>query len=217
MNKRTNQKFSADEVEWLLLVARGGDHTEIPLQHKWIARMAPIEARDELLFRFQRLVTTLVNVCLTGRPDNWSSYQKTFLRMLGGNSEETAAKLKRDLADFHKTELFSTGQLAVLQAIETSRGNLAATIVIRFRDLIEELIQKVETTPIDSLPMDCQAKDELKDIVDNICFQDFLSNLSEGDWIIASKLMDGEPVKNVPDSLKEAMKDYLDAKNSSIC
>lgn len=109
-----------------------------------LERVPDIIARDELLYRFQRLIATLVNVCITGRPNFWSSYQKTFLRMFSGKDvpiQNTASMLKRELSGYEKEELFSTGQLAVLLAIERCESNLATTIVICFKDLIHKMIK----------------------------------------------------------------------------
>lgn len=127
MAKHT-EKFDPNEVPGLLEKAKAGD----------------IVARDELLYRFQRLIATLVHVCITGRPNFWSSYQKTFLKMFTGKDvplQNTASMLKRELAHYEKEELFSTGQLAVLLAIERCETNLATTIVICFKDLIHKMIK----------------------------------------------------------------------------
>jgi len=187
MAKKNTQKFDPLEVPILLDKARAGD----------------IVARDELVFRFQRLIATLVQVCLTGRPNYFSSYQKTFLQMFASKSvplTRIAAGLKYDLTLFDKDELFSTGQLAVYNAIEKCETNLASTIVICFKELIAKMIKE---------PKNVVNWDDLTGEPITPCFDDeitmdlFMEDLNEEEWIAVQAILDGSKVKNIPESLKD--------------
>lgn len=188
------EKFDPKEVPGLLVKAKAGD----------------IEARDELLFRFQRLVSTLVNVCITGRPNYWSSYQLTFLKMFASKTvpiTNIAAMLKKELSNYEKEELFSTGQLAVLLAIEKCETNLASTIVVCFKDLIHKMIKD----PKDRLhvEIDAQASYTL-DIDDHLSFDIFLNTLDEDEYLYVYNILEEDCKKQVvPESLKLKFSNYL--------
>lgn len=191
MAKNTN-KFDPNEVSGLLEKAKAGD----------------IVARDELLFRFQRLVATLVNVCVTGRPNFWSSYQITFLKMFTGKKDvhNTASMLKFELADYEAEELFSTGQLAILLAIEKCETNLASTIVICFKDLIYKMIKDLNTSSIGKLEEIIPY--ELDNIEDRLSLEIFIASLDEVERDIVNKILEGKNPKILP-SLQEKFSKYL--------
>ena len=193
MAKKHNEKFDPNEVPALLEKAKAGD----------------IVARDELLYRFQRLVATLVNVCITGRPNYWSSYQKTFLQMFAGKNkpiQDTASMLKKNLAGYEKEELFSTGQLAVLLAVDRCETNFASTIVICFKDLIHKMIKDPNNSPNEELdinePAICFLEAE-------VAFKIFLEGLSEEEFAVAQRLIEGEKILNIPMSLEQKLADYI--------
>jgi hypothetical protein len=189
-----NEKFDPNEVPDLLDRARKGD----------------IVARDELLYRFQRLIATLVNVCITGRPNFWSSYQKTFLRMFTGKDvpiQNTASMLKKELANFEKEELFSTGQLAVLLAIERCETNLASTIVICFKDLIHKMIKDPHSKNTSEL--DEYSSYEISHIDDDIALDIFIEDLNAEESKAVEKILSGEKTE-IPESLREKFGIYLD-------
>ena len=193
MAKHT-EKFDPLEVPGLLEKAKAGD----------------LVARDELLFRFQRLVSTLVNVCLTGRPNFWSSYQKTFLRMFANKTVSivtVAAMLKKELAEYEKEELFSTGQLAVLLAIEKCESNLATTIVICFKDLIYKMIKD----PSSRLNIDineCASYEDTTNIDDNLALEIFVDTLTEEEQKYVKAILEGKKSK-IPPNLKVKFEKYL--------
>lgn len=191
--RKQNERFNPEEVEGLVQRAKSGD----------------IAARDELLYRFQRLVASLVHVCITGRPNSWSSSQKSFLRMFGGEKTpltNVALMLKRELSSFEKDELFATGQLAVLQAIERSTKNLAATIVICFKDEIHSMIKGGKTSSVEF------RESELVEhsMEGDIALSQFLETLSEEEWIIAQRALAGEKIEgDIPEGLRSKFADYL--------
>lgn len=180
------------------------DPTEIPgLLEK--AKAGDIVARNELLHRFQRLVATLVNVCITGRP--YTSYQFSFLRMFTGRDVvAAAAMLRRELTAYQKDELFSTGQLAVMQAIDKCETNLASTIVICFKDLIYSMIKDPNNRP--GVDIDYETPDET-DLWGETDFNLFLSSLTEEEWIVAQQIIEGDKPINIPIGLKEKLENYL--------
>lgn len=192
MAKHT-EKFDPNEVEGLVVKAKSGD----------------IVARDELLYRFQRLVATLVHVCITGRPNYWSSYQKTFLRMFASKDkplEQTAGMLKTNLAHYEKEELFSTGQLAVLLAIERCETNLASTIVICFKDLIHKMIKDPNAKNLIELDESCTYEVSLLD--DNLALDIFYSTLNDEEATAFICILDGNKTK-IPETLREKFLIYL--------
>jgi len=196
MAKKHDEKFDPLEVPGLLEKAKAGD----------------IVARDELLYRFQRLIATLVNVCITGRPNYWSSYQKTFLRMFSGKNvpiQNTAGMLKRELAGYEKEELFSTGQLAVLLAIEKCETNLATTIVICFKDLIHKMI-KDPSNKLHADLSECYLHTyDYTQMENNMALDIFISTLNDIEWEAVVLILDGEKRVHIPDTLREKFSMYL--------
>lgn len=191
-------RFDPKEIQYLLEKAQSGDK----------------RAEENLLFRFQRLVATLVNVCLTGRINYRSSYQKTFLRYFASDKtplDKVAAMLQRNLRTFDRWELFGVGRTAVLDSIHRCKGNLASTIVGRFKDLIAEMIADPTVGPIGvGLSEDIIDK-ESSSIEENVAFQLFLEGLTEEEWVCAKRIISGEDPKEIPDSLREKLRDYLDS------
>lgn len=193
MAVKKNERFDPNEVEALVQSAKAGD----------------MIARDELLYRFQRLVASLVHVCITGRPNTWSTSQKAFLRMFGGKETplfNVAQMLKRELQNFEKEELFATGQLAILQAIPRSTKNLVATIVICFKDEIHSMIKGGKSAAVEL------HEDDLFEppIEAEIAFNLFLENLPEDEWIYVQKVLDEEKdIGEAPPGLQERFADYL--------
>lgn len=193
---KTQPKFDPNEIPGLLEKAKAGD----------------IVARDELLYRFQRLIATLVNVCLTGRPNLWSSYQKTFLRLFGGKNtppEAVAKMLEKALRRYEKEEIFTTGQLAVLLAIERCNTNLASTIVTCFKDLIYDMIKAHHNN--DVVFDECTEEVVETDFEEKIALQLFLEQLDEDEWQYAHKVLMGLKVSGKPpEGLKAKLAEYMD-------
>lgn len=199
MAKHT-ERFDPSEVEWLLMVAQGKDLPEdLPAKFSWVKKVSKIEARDNLLYRFQRLGATLVNVCLTGRPNPRSSYQKAFLQMFsseGTSIDNVAAMLCNRLRyTATKKELFTVAQISILKAIEITRENLAATIVACFHDEILDLVKDIHTSPS---TVSLSENSEEYTIEDQILFCLFIESLSpeEKEW--AKKAIEGDKPKTEP-------------------
>lgn len=207
---KVKQKHDPLEVPWLLVVAKEQDKTTIPEKYQWIAELQPLEARNILLTRFQILVSTLVNVCITGRPNTWSSYAMTFISLFKGratSAQATAAMLKRELADYDNKELFHVGQLAVLEAIKITHNNLASTIVTCFKDLIYSMIKEgVKPTNIIDVP---DLEDSTK-LDDEIAIKIFLESLTPDELTLAQSIIHGEyKGQEIPESLKHKFETYL--------
>ncbi len=221
MAKKHTEKYDPEDVPLLLKLAKGQDHTDeadrvtiIAIKNKRgsLKSLTQLEARDELEMRFRRIVATLVNVCITGRPNYWSSYQKTFLKMFASRDkpiQDTACKLKTLLSKYEKEELFSTGQLAVLLAIDRCETNFASTIVICFKDLIHKMIKDPNNNPGVELSEFEPAKHNLEA---DVSFSIFLDSLDNEELDYVDRLMAGEDTnKNDPvlGSIKEKMFIYL--------
>lgn len=210
-HKRRTDRFSPDEIEWLAYRAKGCDlFDQVPLKMRWIFRKySPDEAREELLHRFMRLAATLINVCLTGKVSPTSSYQKTFLRMFaseGVDPNDVAVMLKHRLKGVSKQDLMSIAQLSILRAIDSSRTNIAATIVQYFYEEIKDLIKDPLSTPSTRLLRDTDAD---KPFEDEVLLNIDISTLPKEarDWI--ESFLSGEDVGPPPESLVRLMKDYI--------
>lgn len=185
-------KFDPLEVPGLLEKAKAGD----------------IVARDELLERFGRLGSTLVHVCITGRPNFWSSYQKTFLQMFASKTTpitETAMMLKKQLIHYEADELFRTAQLAILQAIERCETNLASTIVICFKDLIFSMIKGDR---VNNVELNEALAVEYYNSEDEIALNMFYETLNEMELEVVDSILSGESVA-IPASLKKKFETYM--------
>ena len=173
---KTQKRYSPDDVDPLLVRARAGE----------------LDARNELLNRFEPLISGLVGVCTTGRVFYRSSYQKTFLKLFskeGTPLQNTAAILKMRLGKYSKGELISAGHMAVLKAIEDTDTNLASTIVFKFKDIITVMIKDP-----DFLTGNWEVKSvslTQNNLENEVAFNDFLEGLDEEEFLLADLLMDG--------------------------
>lgn len=192
------EKFDPNEVPILLERARAGSK----------------EARDELLYRFQRLIASLVNVCITGRVNFWSSYQKSFLKMFAGSDkplQNIASMLKKELAHYDTEELFITGQLAVLLAIKRCQTNLATTIVICFKDLIYDMIKD----PSRKLNIDIADLSyhtyEIEAVEEDLALEVFISSLNHEEQSAVYQILNETPstISILPSALSTKFKLYL--------
>jgi hypothetical protein len=203
---KINQKFDANEIPDLLAKYRG---QELSGKYEWIEKLTSIEARDELLFRFHRLIATLVNVCITGRPNTFSSYQVTFLQLFSGKSvplQSVATMLKKELSFYTKEELFSIGQVAVLMAIEKTETNLASTIVMFFKDLIYSLIKNENSNKHSNIvPEDIKAEEFEEEVLLNV----FIASLEPYEQFIVRNVMNGKNNLPISDELKEKLSFFL--------
>lgn len=168
-----------------------------------IPDITPLEARDELLFRFQRVVASLVKVCLTGRYNSFNKSQIPFLRLFSNKDlQDQAMVLKRELAGYEPDELFRTGQLAILQAIERTEKNLAATVTTCFKDLIYSMTKGQDshkTEPLEFVQVSVDSGESM------IVLEALIADLPEGDWLLVQKVLAGESVE-LPEDLIDRMK-----------
>lgn len=188
-------------VSALIYLAHISETTLRPL-----SLVTPLEARDELLFRFQRLTSSLVKVCLTGRYSSFNRSQIPFLRLFSNKDlEGQAARLKTELAGYEPDELFRTGQLAILQAIERTEKNLAATVTTCFKDLIFSMIKGQDSHKSEPLEFVQVAVDSGES---RIILESLISDLPEGDWLLVQRLLEGEQV-DLPAPLIDRMKQWF--------
>jgi len=191
LNPPRTERFDPEDIPGLLAKAQAGD----------------LVARDRLLYMFQSMVANLVGVCLSGRVYYRSKFQKMFLRYFGKKDtpiEDTAAMLKKSCADIDRDELFVTGQLAVIEAIERCETNLASTIVIVFKDKIAALIK--DKKPLDHRPIELVTKSI--DIEGEAIFSIFLDSLEPEDRDIVDSVIAGEKV-HIPPKLRKKLAMYL--------
>jgi hypothetical protein len=210
MKKRT-QKFPPEEVDFLLTVAQGREGNSIPDQHGWIRNLTPDEARDILLFRFHSIIVSLNEVCLKGK--YFTSYTKTFIKLFSKNKplQEVANMLKRDLSCYTKEELFHTGQVSILLAIQECKSNLASAIVYQFKEQIDKLLQdkNKRNSKEDNLE---ETIPDTSSFEGDIYFMDFLDRLTLEERAIADKLIMGEVLEKdekIPPSLKKKLIKYI--------
>lgn len=190
----STERFDPNDIPLLLEKAKAGD----------------IESRDRLLYMFQRMVVTLVNVCITGRVNWFSSYQKTFLRYFGTKDtplETIAVALKQKLSGIDKEELYTLGQIAVLEAIIKCETNLASTIVLCFKDAITDLTKGGCLQSYVDLD-DCQSIHEFeKETIFNLWIQ----SLELNEQLIVDSILSGEdvPKSTIPSTLKQKLREYM--------
>lgn len=191
---KTTQKFDPNEVGDLVARAKGNETSG---EYKWIAALTVEQAKAELLERFGRLVGTLANVCLTGRVNYFSHYQKSFLRIWAGKAvplDNVATMLKQELSVFGKEELLRIGQIALLQAIDRTHSNFATTILTCYKDLLFELIknkdshktQEFQDYQVPSTPFE-----------DEVALQVDLERLPPHEYELILKYLEGE-VEELP-------------------
>jgi hypothetical protein len=217
MAKKHTEKFDAADIPLLLLIAKGEDYSNEPDRYVKLAlleKMASIksltqlQAQHELEIRFRRIIATLINVCITGRPNYWSSYQKTFLRYFSSKNTpitDTAAMLKRELSLYEKDELFSTGQLAVLIAIQKCETNFASTIVVCLKDLIYGMIKDGKKRFLEDIN-DYEIEKEWES---DSLFEMMLDDLTDKERLIVDKITSGKNIE-LPDYLKEKLSKYYE-------
>jgi hypothetical protein len=213
--KKRTIKYDPDETSWLVSKAKGFPIEGYPTNYAWIDKLTQLEARDELLERFKRVVATLVDVCLTGKPNLFSWPQRSFLKMFGTKTtpvQNIASMLKRELSIFDKEELFNTGQLAILLAIEKTNSNLVSTIVIQFKELIYKMIKDGRTEHVEYDNIQAEAED----FEGGVAFTLFLESLNEEEWMAAQILIEGGKVKNIPPTLVIKLRNYCGLDNISI-
>lgn len=174
------------------------------------AQSGDLAARDELLFRFSRLIASLVRICITGKYNYRSSYHTKFLQLFtkkGTPLPNMAAKLKASLVGYDPKELFIVGQTAILEAILRCESNLASTIVICFKEEVEEIIKgRVDLPSVDG----DEGPTPLEKVESEILVDLLLSSVSQADSLIIVKALRGEmPPSQVPKRIKILVAEYL--------
>lgn len=202
-----NERFDRDETPDLIAIYRGQESSG---KYPWMKRLTPSTAKEELLYRFHRLIATIVECLITGRPNYFSSYQITFLRLFAGKAvplEKMAGKLKKELSCYSKEELFGIGQAAFLLAIERTKTNLVSTFVMCFKD---EIFAITKNQDIDKYtPITEETILKSKDFEDDVLLEVFLDSLPLHEKTMAQKIIDGEYKGTVPNNLKRKLIDYL--------
>jgi hypothetical protein len=192
--KHIVQTFDPETIPLLLEQAKAGDGA----------------ARHQLMIMFQRLIATLVNVCLTGKVNPRSSYQRTFLRYFGKAgtpTHEIALMMKKRLSGYDQETLFMCGQVAILEAIDRCKANLASTITICFKEEIANLLDSADVPTHTSI-------DALHYIKDPSCFETelhielYVESLTQEEQDIVNQVIAGEKVK-IPKKLKIKLKKFL--------
>lgn len=189
---KNTEKFDPLEIPGLIEKAKAGD----------------LKARDELLYRFQRLIATLVNVCVSGRPNYRSSYQISLLRLFASKKvplTTTAMALKRALSGYDSKELFSIGQLAVMDAIQKTETNLASTIVYCFKDELYKITKDPNNKPYLELDMNAHYT---PDYENELYVEMLKTKLTDTENIILDKILNGTHTA-IPEKLKKKLMAYM--------
>jgi hypothetical protein len=174
------------------------------------AKAGKIESRDKLLEMFQSLAATLVHVCITGRVNQWSSYQISFLKYFSSKStpiENTAEMLKKKLKHIEKTELFMMAQYAILKAIEECKTNLASTIVICFKEIIAN---EINTPTTEDQAPGFEVVYEVDDF-EKVELEHWIYSLKHSEQVVVKKILDGKNVKSssITPALQNKLRKYL--------
>lgn len=192
MSEKGRRRYNPDEVEALVQRAQAGD----------------LEARNELLKRFESLLNSLVGVCMTGRPFYRLKSQMAFLKLFSPkNPETTAMMLKQHLASYSREELVSIGYDAVLLAIQNTEKNLAATITYQFKDLIHRLIKEGHKAPL--LKVEAIRDETQDDFEDKMMMKLWIESLPEDEADIVLAVINGE-TPEIPEALALKIKEFLE-------
>lgn len=200
-----SKRFDPKELPDLIAQYRG---EELSGEFPWIGFLDKETVRTEIILRFQRLIATMVSPCVTGRVHYYHRYQLSFLRKWAGSStplENVAKTLKGELSDYSQEELMRIGEIAIVQALERTRTNLASTIVTCFKDLLFELTKNRNSH------MTGEFKDQVheeEDFTEAVHLQIALEGLSEHDKEIVREVMLGDR-EDLPEHIKEHLKDYF--------
>lgn len=208
--KKRTTKFNNLEVDPLLVVAQGHDKELITdPAFDWIKKLDQVDARNILIERFASLISTLIDVTRTGR--YFTSYTRTFLKLFGATGIDlspTARRLKNQLSVYSKEEIWHTGQVAILLAIEKTTSNLSSAIVYTFKELIQKMIDDLNK----SQPgLEIVENFSVVPNLDSLGLSLFLDTLNSEEYNVCVAIIDGEPgIKHViPESLKIKFGEYL--------
>lgn len=176
------------------------------------AKDGDLAARDQLLYQFQRLVISLVDVCVTAKYNpNPRGKHVQFLKLFSSPTtpmQNTAHVIKNQLTMYTLEEVRHAGNVAAVQAIYKSKQNYSSTLVICFAELIKDMIKDGKITHMDESHMSSLV-DTLDE--DSLMFRVFMHELSEEEWIWARAVLDGNTPKTPPPpTLVEKMRDYTD-------
>lgn len=181
-----------------------------PLVEK--AKAGDAQARDQLLYQFQRLVVSLIDVCMTAKFNpNPRGKHVQFLRLFCGPNTSLqimANTIKRQLSMYDLDELKSAGNVAAALAIEKCKTNYSSTLVICFAELIKDMIKDGKINHMDESHMSTLVvhTDE-----NEILFRVFMQDLSEEEWLWARAVLDGDKPKGPPPpSLVEKMRGLIE-------
>jgi hypothetical protein len=193
-NSKFHERFDPKGVEPLVQAAKAGD----------------IKARDQLLYQFRRLISSLIEVCLTARI-NHRTKQVQFLRLwVRGDTplEDMAHKLRNQLSVYSKDELWHVGELACLLAIEKTRQNYSSTIVQCFKELILDLIADGTPKHIDESALSAKICPQTED---DLIFDIWRRSLSpqEQEQIESILVGDKVPLSSISPELQLKFAEYL--------
>lgn len=186
-----SKRFDSDETTDLINYYQG---KEVSGKFPWIKYLSKDQAKEEIIARFNNFIHTLLTPCMTGKYNVFSSYQRSFLQTWVGKSvplENAASMLYGELGKYPKEELLLIGESAVAISLETSRSNLASTIVTTLKDMLFELTKNNNsnvTTDFDDYQKPVTNENE-------IILRVILSQLEPDELEIAEKIMQGENPK----------------------
>lgn len=186
-----SRRFDSNETADLIDYYQG---REISGKFPWIKYLSKEQAKEEIIARFNNFIHTLLTPCMTGKYNVFSSYQKSFLQTWVGKSvplENAASMLYGELGKYPKEELLLIGEAAVAISLETSRTNLASTIVTTLKDMLFELTKNNNsniTTDFDDYQKPVSNEDE-------VILRIILSQLEPDELEVVEKIMRGDNPK----------------------
>ena len=204
---KRNQRFNRDEVPDLVAKARD---EEVSGLFPWIEELSKDEARDELVFRFQNLIETLVRIITTGRDNNGYGASGQFLRLFAGRSVPTqnvATMLHKEVF-LHSTkeELMRLGMIACHLAVARTKTNYKGTVLVVFKEEIAGMIKNQNHNLQDSLDYcDVSNKSHEDDTMLKIYLE---TDLDDHEWAMVQDALEGKKV-DFPEELKERLAAYL--------
>lgn len=174
------------------------------------AKAGDKQAAAQLIYQYQRLIASLVEVCTTAKfnPNPRHARHVQFLRLFCGAATDLQAmawKIKRQLSMYDIDEIRSAGHAAAAIAIDKCKRNYTSTLVIQFAELIKDMIRDGKIAHMDE---DHMSTLTVSTNENEILFKVFMASLTEEEWIWAQAVLDGEtPNSPPPPSLVSKMKE----------
>lgn len=174
--------------------------------YKWVDRLSPEQARDELLERFRNFLLGFERILLTGKYNLRSSYQKNFLKTWANSStplDVIGLTLSKELAKICTEEdIKNIVASAFINALSTSTKNATAAFVTMLKDSIYPMVKGQNSnkcTSFEDYKVDSEQFEDSSAAIELDVFIE--TNFAPGEIYLIRKVMEGANIK-LPESIK---------------